>query len=448
MAKTTALSGFPEWTPGQRRLEQFLMQGLQKVFESGGFAPLETRSVEPLSVLLSKGDDKEIYVLNRLHDDPKDNNKTKEQLGLHFDLTVPFARYVVEHQHLLNFPFKRYQMQKSWRGERPQEGRFREFYQCDIDLIGSGQLDISADAEMVILLHQAVNSLPIPKIQLCMNNRKALQGFYLGLGVAEDQLSAVLRVVDKILKIGADEVANQLTTDLGLNSLQVEKILALIAIPRGKNTNDALQALEAAKALGVEHELFLEGIQELSTILNLTEGMANILVDFSIARGLDYYTGSVFEGYMIGHEHIGAVCAGGRYDNLASGGRTAYPGVGVSIGLTRILGYLFGRDLLSVSKQTPTQVMVMLNDESSRRQAFKVAYTLRHRGVSTEVYHAPHKFVKQLKAIEKRQIPYALFVEEDGYSVKNLANGEQFPIDIDQWLPDAEYIELAYETNF
>ena len=448
MAKSSALSGFPEWAPGQRRLEQLCLSTLKDVFECAGFAPLETRSVEPLSVLLSKGDDKEIYVLNRLHDDGEKGKSQKEQMGLHFDLTVPFARYVVEHQHLLQFPFKRYQMQKSWRGERPQEGRFREFYQCDIDLIGSGTLDISADAEMAMLLQQAVSALPVPDIQINMNNRKVLQGFYLGLGIAQDRLSDVLRIVDKIAKIGAESVSKQLAEDLQLSSSQIEKILALISIPRGVSTEDSWKALESAKALGVEHPLLEEGFQELSKILELTQGIANLLIDFSIARGLDYYTGCVFEGYLKGHEHIGAVCGGGRYDNLASGGRHPYPGVGVSIGLTRILGYLFGRDLLSVEKQNPTQVMVVLNDEASRRHGFEVVNTLRQRGISTELYHAPHKFAKQMKAIEKRLIPYALFIEDDGYTVKNMMTSEQYAIELGLWSPEEKTGQVDFKSTF
>lgn len=462
MAKYSPISGFPEWTPGQRRLEQQIMHSLRHVFECSGFAPLETRSVEPLSVLLSKGDDKEIYVLKRLHDDesaPK--SAEKEQLGLHFDLTVPFARYVVEHQHLLQFPFKRYQMQKSWRGERPQEGRFREFYQCDIDLIGSGKLDVAADAEMAITLGNALKALPVPPIDLSINNRKVLQGFYKGLGIIEDQMVAdTLRIVDKIAKIGPDGVAGQLQESLGISDNAIEKILSLATINSARMLGDttfekAKAALNQAQGLDVTHDLFLEGLAELEQVLQLTQGIVDIHVDLSIARGLDYYTATVYEGTLRGHEHIGAVCAGGRYDNLIAGGKTAYPGVGVSIGLTRILGYLFGRDLIEVQAQSPTQVMIILNDEDSRSKAFQVAHKLRERHIAVEVYHTTHNFGKQLKAIQKRNIPYVLFIEKSdsasvptAYAIKTMATGEQVTIDIDQWLPAESYDQVSFKTHF
>ena len=283
MAKYTAISGFPEWTPGQRRLEQHLIQEIQSVFELSGFAPIETRSVEPLSVLLSKGDDKEIYILKRLHDDetndssPKSNEK---QLGLHFDLTIPFARYVVEHQHLLNFPFRRYQIQKSWRGERPQEGRFREFYQCDIDLVGNGTLDVSADAEMAMTLSSALKKLPIPPVDISVNNRKVLQGFYEGLGI--EAIADTLRIVDKRGKIGPEGVAKLLAENLSLPESVIDKILALANLSGGK------EVLAAARSLEVKDETFELGLQELEVLLNLTDGIVSLKIDFSIARGLDY----------------------------------------------------------------------------------------------------------------------------------------------------------------
>lgn len=442
MAKFSPISGFPEWTPGQKMLEQELMAKIAAEFELAGFAPIETRAVEPLSVLTNKGDDKEIYLLNRLHDNAdqsKEKSKEKEQLGLHFDLTVPFARYVVEHQHLLSFPFKRYQIQKVWRGERPQEGRFREFYQCDIDMVGAETLDVSADAEMAGVMLKVMRKLPLPQAILRINNRKVLQGFYQGLGI--DRLTDTLRIVDKLAKIGPEAVADLLKEELGIDDKAVELILSLAKLQGGA------EVIEQAKALGVEHELMTEGLEELSQVLALTEHLGGIEVDFSIARGLDYYTGTVYETTLVGHEHIGAVCSGGRYDNLAAGGKVPYPGVGISLGITRLLGYMFGRKLIEVETQSPTQVMILLNDAETRVKSFEVAERLRARGISADVYHTTQNFGKQLKGIQKRAIPYALFIEEDGYAVKELATGEQSKIDLDTWQP-APRERVQYKCNF
>ncbi len=429
MAKFSPISGFPEWTPGQKMLEQELMSMIAHEFELAGFAPIETRAIEPLSVLTNKGDDKEIYLLTRLHDNSdQESSKEKEQLGLHFDLTVPFARYVVEHQHLLSFPFKRYQIQKVWRGERPQEGRFREFYQCDIDVVGAEKLDVSADAEMASVILKAVRKLPIPEVKLRINNRKVLQGFYLGLGI--ERITDTLRIVDKLAKIGADAVNELLQNELTIEKQAADKILAIASL------NGGLEVIEQAQNIGVQHDLFNEGLDELTQVLQLTKHIGGIEIDFSIARGLDYYTGTVYEGVLCGHEHIGAVCSGGRYDNLASGGKVPYPGVGLSIGLTRVLGYLFGRGLIEVQTQSPVKVMILLNDAESRLKSLEVAEKLRSRGIATDVYHTPQNFGKQLKGIQKRAIPYALFIEEDGYAVKELATGTQTSIDIDTWQPE------------
>lgn len=451
MAKYGPISGFPEWTPGQKMLEQDLIAFIALQFELCGFAPIETRAVEPISVLTNKGDDKEIYLLSRLQDTEKNaeaskeapekkESTDKEPLGLHFDLTVPFARYVVEHQHLLSFPFKRYQIQKVWRGERPQEGRYREFYQCDIDVVGAEKLDVSADAEMASVMLKALSGLPIPPVELRINNRKALQGFYKGLGV--ERLSDALRIVDKLAKIGPEAVGQLLADELKLSAKAVEQILALASLKGGP------EVIEQAAALGVKHPLFHEGLSELSQVLELTRSAGPVHVDFSIARGLDYYTGTVYESVLLGHEHIGSICSGGRYDNLAAGGKVPYPGVGASIGLTRLLGYLFGRNLIEVHTKTPVQVMVVLNDLDARAQSFAIADQLRQRGIATDVYHAAQNFKKQLKAIEKRGIPYALFIEENGCSIKTLATGVQESINLDHWLPEKQNSRVRFTCHF
>ncbi len=429
MNKVLPISGFPEWLPSVRAVEQRCMETLKKTFEQSGFLNIETRAIEPLDVLLSKGDDKEIYVLKRLHDDPeaKDDNV---KFGLHFDLTVPFARYVQEFQNDLVFPFKRYQMQKVWRGERKQEGRYREFYQCDIDIVGSGSLPLAFDAELLRTLNSCMQQLPIPDVTIKINNRKVLQGFYEGVGI--DDTAAVLRVVDKIAKIGADEVLKQLVNDLGLSHIAAEKCLAL-----GQITANDLTFIDQVKALEVESELLDEGLNELKYVLNLNPH-DNIYVDLSIARGLDYYTGTVYEGFLNGHEHIGAVCSGGRYDHLVKSSRTALPGVGVSIGLTRLLGYLNQAGLLDVPTQAQTQVLVLLNDEESRAKSWVTADALRAKGINVEVFHNPVGFGKQMKYAHKKGVQYVLFLEEnDTYAVKHLASGEQYVIDINSWVPEA-----------
>ncbi len=459
MAKIRPVSGFPEWLPAQRLAELKILDQLRSAFETYGFAPIETRSIEPLSVLLKKGDDKEIYVLKRLHEPDQDgaqdgaesrnekNRKNSEEgLGLHFDLTVPFARYVQEFQNELAFPFKRYQIQKVWRGERKQEGRYREFYQCDIDVIGVGQLPLYYDAEFARLLLEVMLKLPIPSICLKINNRKVLQGFYQGLGIQDP--SAALRILDKLAKIGEQAVLQQLTDELSLPSATAEQCLRLAKI-RGRD----LSTLELVRDLGIQNPILEEGLSELEYVMNFNaEFMSSedsyIEVDFSIARGLDYYTGTVYEGYMLGHEHIGAVCSGGRYDNLCDGGKQKMPGLGVSIGITRVLGYLFGHDLLEVKSASPVKVLVILNDEDGRLAAFNVAQKLRGRGIATDVYHMPQQFGKQMKAAEKRGIPYVCFIMDGSYQIKELATGMQSEVDLEIWQPKAEYLGISILRRF
>lgn len=433
MSKFTPISGFPEWLPAQRMAEQQLLDRIRNTFELFGFAPIETRAIEPLSVLLSKGDDKEIYTLRRLHEE---NDSAEEKWGLHFDLTVPFARYVQEFKHQLHFPFKRYQIQKVWRGERKQEGRYREFYQCDIDVIGNGQLPLVYDAEMPLLLYQVVSQLPIPPVRIKLNNRKVLEGFYRGLGI--EDFSHALRIVDKLAKIGAKQVAELLQSELSLSEEAAQKCLAL-----GQIKTAEFDFVDQIKQLGIVHPLIDQGLEELVYVMRSCDTLppGSIEVDLSIARGLDYYTGSVYEGVLLGHEHIGAVCSGGRYDNLASSDKNLLPGIGVSIGITRILGYLFGRNLLQVNRSTPVIVMIILPDENQRVEARRVAQILRERGISVDIYHLPQNFGKQMQAAEKRGIPYVWFMGE-AHQVKNLQTGVQTAVDLATWMPEMQYQQL------
>ena len=437
MKKIGAISGFPEWLPEQKMVEQAYIAAIQKQFELFGFAPIETRAVEPLDQLLQKGEtDKEIYVLRRL---PAEEGGEDSNLGLHFDLTVPLARYVAQNQSNLAFPFKRYQIQKVWRGERPQVGRYREFYQADIDVIGQGSLPLSFDAEMPLLLHKVMGSLPLPKLTLMINNRKLMEGFYRGLGV--EDIGPVLRAVDKLAKVGAEGVKAVLTGECGMDESTADQCLALAEI----RTPDAGFA-EQVRALGVEHPLLDEGIEELRFVMELLEDLPRgaVLANLSIARGLDYYTGTVYEGLLEGHENLGSVCSGGRYDNLVQGGRHAYPGIGVSIGLTRILVPFFSQGLISSFRSTPTCVLVALNAEESRKQSMEVADHLRERGIPAEVFPSPQKFGKQIKYAEKKGIPFVWFPafhDNEADRVRDIRTGEQVESDATTWTPSDEDIQ-------
>jgi len=430
--RVTPISGFPEWSPEGRIIEQQMIEQLRLSFESFGFAPIQTRALEPLEHLLAKGEtDKEIYTVQRLQAEAGDK---EPGLGLHFDLTVPFARYVLENRGKLQFPFKRYQIQKVWRGERPQRGRYREFYQADIDVIGRDRLPLHFDAEIPLVLHQVLSALPIPKVEIHVNNRKLIEGFYRGIGI--EDVAAVLRTVDKLAKIGAEGVFKILTERVGLDPVQASQCLALADI-HSADTSFADQV----RALGVEHPLLDEGISELSFVIesaaHLPEGA--VQADLALARGLDYYTGTVYESFFVDNPEVGAVCSGGRYDNLASGGKERFPGVGLSVGLTRILGILFDQGKLTVTRPTPTCVLVALASEDKRAESTEVAAALRARGVNCEVFHERKAFGKQIKYASRRKIPYVWFPagasKERVHRLRDIRTGEQFDVDPASWMP-------------
>jgi histidyl-tRNA synthetase len=428
MAKITPLSGFPEWLPGERIVEQHVIDTVRSVFELHGFASIETRSVEPLDQLLRKGEtDKEIYVLRRLQADAEDNDSG---LGLHFDLTVPFARYVLENAGKLDFPFRRYQIQKAWRGERPQEGRYREFLQADIDVVGRDTLPFHYDVELALVIAEALSRLPIPAVQIRLNNRKVPEGFYRGLGI--DDVAGTLRAVDKLAKIGPSGVTKELVA-AGCDDKQAEQCLALAGISATDGS-----FVEAVKALGVTHAELDEGLDELQRVVDAAAEHAPglFVVDLSVARGLDYYTGTVYETTLVGHESIGSICSGGRYDALASDGTTTYPGVGLSLGITRLLGRMFGQGLLRSSRSVPTCVLVALPDEESRATCRRIAAGLRSRGIPTEVSPDAAKYGKQIRFAERRGIPYVWFPQEDGtHEVKDIRSGDQSTADPETWNP-------------
>ncbi|MGW4463588.1 histidine--tRNA ligase [Micromonospora sp. NPDC004704] len=435
MSKPTPISGFPEWAPPQRMIEQYVVGRIQRTFELYGFAPLETRSVEPLDQLLRKGEtSKEVYLLRRLQEDPGGSN-SDDALGLHFDLTVPFARYVLENAGKLQFPFRRYQIQKVWRGERPQEGRYREFLQADIDIVDRDTLPTHYEAELPLVIGDALGGLPIPPIVIQVNNRKVSEGFYRGVGLTDP--AAALRAVDKLDKIGPDRVAALLVETAGATEAQAKACLALAEIS-GPDASFA----DAVRALGVEHPLLDEGLAELVTVVETAAAHSPGLcvADLRIARGLDYYTGTVYETQMRGYERFGSICSGGRYDNLATAGSTTFPGVGISIGVTRLLGLLFGAGELNVSRSVPTCVLVALGAEEDRSAGDRIASALRRRGIATEVSPSAAKYGKQIRYAERRGIPYVWFPGAEGAvdEVKDIRSGEQVPATPDDWTPPVE----------
>ena len=441
----SSLSGFPEWLPAGRVVEQHFIDALRRTFELHGFSGIETRAVEPLSELTRKGEtSKEVYLLSRLQAEPgraADTADPSKQLGLHFDLTVPFARYVVDNAGILHFPFKRYQIQKVWRGERPQEGRFREFYQADIDVVGDGALPLHHDVEIPLIMHEALSALPIPAITIHVSNRKVAQGFYQSTGIGDDRLVEVLRVVDKIDKIGPDRVAAELVGTVGTTRAQAEAALRLATVT-GTEPDDLRARVLAALDGAEPGELLTSGLDELEALLRTAARRrpGALVADLKIARGLDYYTGTVYESFMAGHEDLGSVCSGGRYDSLASTGRRTFPGVGISIGLSRLLSRVTGAGLVEVSRAVPTAVLVAVTDEDHRAASDAAADALRARGIAADVAPTAAKFGKQIRFADKRGIPFVWFpgagTESD--SVKDIRSGEQIDADPATWSPASE----------
>ncbi len=430
MSRIAPLSGFPEYLPAERIVEQHVLDTVRRIFELHGFASLETRAVEPLEQMLRKGEiDKEVYVLRRLHA-PAD--EPDAGLGLHFDLTVPFARYVVQNAGHLDFPFRRYQIQKVWRGERPQEGRYREFTQADIDIVGRDTLAFHHEVEVALVMAEVFRALPMPPAVILVNNRKLAEGFFLGAGAADP--GAALRAIDKLDKIGPARVADLLRTEAGLTDDGAAACLAMAGI-RSADTS----FVEQVRALGVTHPLLDEGLAELAAVVGAAAQQmpGAVVADLKIARGLDYYTATVYETALVGHEDFGSICSGGRYDALASDGRTTYPGVGISLGVSRLMAALLGRDLARASRSVPTAVLVAVTDEASRPASDAIATALRARGIPTEVAPRADRFGKQIKYADRRGIPFVWFPDAAGDSVKDIRSGEQVPADPGTWAPPA-----------
>lgn len=426
--KPTPISGFPEWLPEERLVEQKWFDHIRRVFESYGFCSIETPSVEALDAITAKGEvDKEIYVIDRLH---KEEGDKEARLALHFDQTVPMARYVAQHFSDLVFPFKRYQMQRVWRGERPQMGRMREFYQCDIDIIHVDNLPISFDADVAAVMYEVLEGLNIGRVQLRINNRKILMGLLESMNITD--AIPVTRAVDKLEKIGEDEVRKQLL-EAGLSETQANDVLTLAQV---KGKGDAIRTIEA------KNDTMKAGIEELSFVLDNLAHLPDhaVVGDLMIVRGLDYYTGTVYETQLLDvPEFTGSVCSGGRYDDLAGSFINKHlPGVGISIGFSRLFDVMRQSrpDLLGIGPKSPAHIMMVLPSEDKRALTHETARTLRNRGYNVEVYHAPQKIGKQMEYASKKLIPYVWFPPfEDGkpHEVKNMTTGEQSAADPDNW---------------
>ena len=454
MARPTPLSGFPEWLPAGRVVEQHVLDVLRRTFELHGFAGIETRAVEPLEQLLRKGEtSKEVYVLRRLQESAEEaagrgHREAERGLGLHFDLTVPFARYVLENAGHLAFPFRRYQIQKVWRGERPQDGRFREFIQADIDVVGAGELPYHYEVELPLVIAEAFAALApvgVPPVRILVNNRRVVEGFARGIGLAD--VDAVLRCVDKLDKIGPDAVAELLAQEAGADAGQAAAMLELA----GVHGADAV-VVDEVRALAARHgaggELLDAGLAELGDLLAAAAVRAPgvITADLKIARGLDYYTGSVYETVLVGHEDLGSICSGGRYDSLASDGSTTYPGVGLSVGVSRLVSRLLTSGLVQATRGVPTAVLVAVVTEETRTTSEAVAAALRARGIPVEVAPSAAKLGKQIRYADRRGIPFVWFPgvgSDDGAApaadeVKDIRSGAQVPADASSWEPPAE----------
>jgi len=421
LVKVVPISGFPEWLPNVRLVEERFISIIREQFQLYGFTPIETPAVERMEVLTAKGGmQRQIYTLGR----PAEGN-SETGLGLHFDLTVPLARYVVQHAEELVYPFRRYQIQKVWRGEKAQRGRFREFYQCDIDVIGRGSLDLIHDAEVPCVINSAFSALELPEFQVRVSNRKVLGDLLSVKEVEEDQLIRVLRAIDKSHDAGAEETRQSFEEE----EVAPELIPAIMELIDCETIDDARRALATVNAPTA-------GLDELQSVIEnaLTLGMpeSRIRPDFRIARGLDYYTGVVYETFVRGHEDWGSICSGGRYDDLASYfSKQKFPGVGMSVGLSRLVDLLVQSKLADVGHNVPTKVLVTTQDRSNYLDKYLgLAKMLREEGISTEVYLEPDALREQIGYASSNGIAIAVIAgdsefEQNCVTVKDLEKREQ-----------------------
>ena len=439
--KPRTLSGFMELLPGKQARMEKMMQILRDTYSLYGFAALDTPVIEDAQILLAKGGgetEKQIYRFQ----------KGDSDLALRFDLTVPLAKYVALHYNDLAFPFRRYQISKVYRGERAQRGRFREFYQADIDISGDGKLDILNEAEIPAIIYRVFRGFGLTRFQIRVNNRKILNGFYAMMELSEKS-GDIMRTVDKLDKIGPEKVLAILVSDCGLTEEQAQEILKFIAI-----TGTNAQVLAALEGYAGRNEIFDLGLEELKAV---TANLAafgvpeeNFAVDLTIARGLDYYTGTVYETTLLDHPEIGSVCSGGRYDNLAGYYiDKALPGVGISIGLTRLFYVLDEQGLLNEQLPSAPADALVLPMTADPAPAIALAEQLRSRGLRVQLYGEQKKFKQKMAYCNKIGIPYAVLLGEDEIaagkcSVKDMTTGTQVTVTPEE---AAAYIQEGLAAN-
>ena len=414
------LPGFMELLPEEQILFNQMKEKIAKSYEKFGFLPIDTPVIEMSEVLLAKAGgetEKQIYRFN----------KGENDLALRFDLTVPLAKYVTQYYNNLAFPFIRYQIGKVYRGERPQKGRFREFYQCDIDIIGDGELSIINDAELPAVIYNTIRELGFSEFTICMNNRKILNGLFKELNQEENSVE-IMRIIDKLEKIGKENVIECLR-DINVPEQEINKIMEFIQI--GGTTDEKLEKLEK---LNISNELFEKGLEELRQVVKYVRGFGvpdtNFKVDLTIARGLDYYTGTVYETFLNDYREIGSVCSGGRYENLAEYYTDRkLPGVGVSIGLTRLFYKL--NELKAINaKQTSIAKVLVISMVEDMSKSLETATKLRANGINAEVYLEDKKIKAKFKYADRLKIPYVIVVGEDEIAnnvvtLKNMELGKQ-----------------------
>ena len=427
-----------ELLPREQIAFQRMLDTIRRNYERFGFLPVETPVFELSETLLTKSGgetERQVYFVQSTGALAKEGEGLPE-LALRFDLTVPLARYVAEHEHELTFPFRRYQIQRVYRGERQQRGRFREFYQCDIDVIGKDALSVRFDAEILAVIHAVFSDLGIGDFTIQLNNRKLMRGFFEAQGVTDgEQQALVLREVDKLDKRGADYVRQTLTGEgFGMSAEGVDRILDFVAV-RSTGHADALARLDA---LGQGSDTFNQGIAELREVLELVKALgvpeSAYCLNFSIARGLDYYTGTVYETQLDGYPQIGSICSGGRYEDLASHyTKSKLPGVGISIGLTRLFWQLREAGLIAGSDESSVQAMVALMDEGQLAESLDIARRLRAAGINTEVQMEGRKLAKQFQYASRAGIRFVVLAGEDerargAVTVKDLLREQQFEV--------------------
>ena len=420
------LPGFMELLPNKQILFNQIKNKIQKSYEKFGFLPLNTPEIELSEILLAKAGgetEKQIYRFNKGDND----------LSLRFDLTVPLAKYVSLHYHELQFPFRRYQIGKVFRGERPQKGRFREFYQCDIDIIGDNELNILHDAEIPAIIYNTFLDLGFSNFTIRINNRKILNGFFTSLSLPCSSLE-VMRIIDKLDKIGIENVQKELEK-INITNDSIHKILQFISI--NGNTNEKINKL---KELKISNDMFAQGVQELETVINSISLFGvpseNYTVDLTIARGLDYYTGTVYETFLNDYKQLGSVCSGGRYENLAEYyTNQKLLGVGVSIGLTRLFDKLDELNAIKIDKESVADLLVISAFEDVT-PCLPIATAFRNAGINTEIYLNDKKIKSKFKYADKLKIPFVVTIGEDEInsntvSLKNMFSGDQYHVSLE-----------------